>query len=259
MSEAVETYTHHGVEVKLFPDYDCPSPRDCDGKIGEMFVSYPGYELGDTQLPSDGFEPIRCPVCEGIGVKLTPRGMTDPPVCERCKGDCEITPTIHEWLVSEKAIAAVPLFVYEHSGITMRTGGLIWLAKEGIKPSDTESRERFAVDTDGWDTSFVGFAVVREDEIKDAMGDDWEKHRMPEWVSEAVNGEVEEYARYLEGDCYGYVVADDTPFHDSCWGFIGFKYAKQEANQAAEHAATQMAKEREERAEWAARDVVTCG
>lgn len=259
MSEAIETYEHHGVEVKLFPDHDCMSPRDCDGKIGEMFVSYPGYELGDTQLPSDGFEEIDCPVCEGSGLKPDLEVESDPPLCERCEGACEVTPTIHEWLVSEKAIAAVPLFVYEHSGITMRTGGLVWLAKEGIKPSDTESRERFAVDTDGWDTSFVGFVVVREEHIAEAMGTDWKKYLTPEWVSEAVNGEVEEYARYLEGDCYGYVVADNTPFNDSCWGFIGFKYAKEQANEAAEDAAKQMAEERKERAEWAARDVMTCG
>lgn len=266
MTEAVETYEHHGVEVKLFPDHNPMSPRDCDGKIGEMFVSYPGYKLGDTQLPRDGFEGITCPMCEGSGevkntVPFNEGGIDSDTIdCPRCEGSGECTPTIHEWLKDQEAIAAIPLFVYEHSGITMRTGGLVWLAKEGIEPSDTESRERFAVDTDGWDTSFVGFVVVRENEIKEAMGDDWEKHRTPEWVSEAVNGEVEEYARYLEGDVYGYVVADDTPFSDSCWGFIGFKYAKEQANEAAEGAAEQIADEARERAEWAARDVVTtCG
>lgn len=253
MMEAVETYEHKGVEVKIFPDHDCMSPRDCDGKIGEMFAYYRGYELGDTQLPSDGLPEIECANCEGEG------WVKNGAECERCDGLGRVEPTVKEWLASEEAIAAVPLFVYEHSGITMRTGELVWLADADIERSNTESRNRFMGDPDGWDTSFVGFVVVRDAHIEEAMGEGWRGHRTPEWVAEAVNGEVEEYARYLEGDCYGYVVAEDTPFHDSCWGFIGFKYAKEEANRAASDAAEQIANEAREKAEWAARDVVTCG
>jgi hypothetical protein len=247
--DPVETWEHAGVSVKLFSDADAASPRDCDGKIGEMFVSYPGYALGDTQLPREGLSDVDCPQCKGSGLKPSIQARAaEPPPCQRCEGMGTVAPTVQEWLASEKAIAAVPLFVYEHSGITMRTGKLIWLADEEVERSDTESRGRFSGDAQGWDTSFVGFVVVRDAHIAEAMGLGWEKHRTPEWIAKAVDAEVEEYARYLEGDVYGYVVAEDTPFHDSCWGFIGFKYAQEQANEAAKDAAGQIAGEVREQA-----------
>lgn len=51
----------------------------------------------------------------------------------------------------------------------------------------------------------------------------------------ALEAETEEYCDWAQGIVYGFIVADGTDDHDSCWGFIGdIDYCKQEANEAAE-------------------------
>ncbi len=46
---------------------------------------------------------------------------------------------------------------------------------------------------------------------------------------------VEQYSRYIEGECYGYTVTSPSGEElDSCWGFIGWDYAKEAANESAD-------------------------
>lgn len=251
--DAIETYEHAGVQVKIMPDDSgCGDPRDADNPC-TLYCYYSGYELGDEQLPSDGLPEIECPKCEGEGW-LAANGDE----CPRCEGLGQVEPTVQEWLKDIDAIAAMPLFVYEHSGITMRTGGDIFMADDEITRKDTESRNRFVGDAQGWDTSFCGFIVATEEDIQTCCGDE-AKFREREWLKEAMTSEVEEYAKYLEGQVYGYIVGEDTPFEDSCWGFLGFDYVEQEANSIAEHVAKEIANENREQADWAARDVMTVG
>lgn len=245
--EPAETYEHCGVTVEIhYDETGSGDPREGDN-VTTLFCSYPGYELGDEQLPSDGFEEIECPVCHDEDT---------PDDCERCENLGLVVPTLHEWANEQGAIAIAPLFVYEHSGITMSVGKAVLVANDELTRADTASRNRFMGDDAGWDTSMVGFAIVTEDDIETCCGDD-KKYRTLEWLTDAINSEVETYAMYLEGQVYGYVVAEDTPFADSCWGFLGDDHVKEEANVAAKHAAEQLAEEANERSEMAARDIVT--
>lgn len=46
--------------------------------------------------------------------------------------------------------------------------------------------------------------------------------------------EIEEYAAWATGDCYGYVIEDrDGNELDSCWGFCGMEYAIESAKESA--------------------------
>lgn len=244
----VERYEHAGVEVCVFYDEDGPDPREADN-LGEMYVSYRGHSLGDHQLPSDGLPDIPCPTCNG-------EAGASSEACEQCEGWGEVSPTLGEWLGSLKAIAAMPLFVYEHGMITIRGGRLVMLDEDKMAPNDTVSVNRFAGDAQGWDTSFVGFMIATEDRIKELCGEGPE-YRRPDWLDSALKAELEEYDRFLRGEIYCYRVAEGTPFEDACAGFIGLEYAKEEAERAAEVAATQQHDEQIARAEWAARDVIT--
>lgn len=77
-------------------------------------------------------------------------------------------------------------------------------------------------------------------------------------VRKALLGELGEYDSYLQGEVYGYIAGRDTPFEDSCWGFIGNdKYVREEANAAAESVAERLERERVERCNAACRDIVT--
>jgi hypothetical protein len=57
--------------------------------------------------------------------------------------------------------------------------------------------------------------------------------------------EFSTFASYVEGDVYGFIVAEDTSDEDSCWGFYGFDYCKEAANEAAEYVAEERARLRQ--------------
>lgn len=268
MDPIERTELEDGTVVEIHYD-DTPehsNPRQYDN-LGTMFVSYPGYGLGDEELGRDGFDEIDCPACDdGERPPLGPvhmrevvfgsgkLGITEvDPVCARCENYHRVEPTVDEWLAEQDAIAAMPLFVYEHSGITISAGRFVWVGEERFKRGDAASHDRFVGDSAGWDTSFVGFIITTRERCEE-LGVAIER----DVIESGLGSEVEEYAKYLEGQVYGYVIEDPEGEHqDSCWGFLGFEYCKEEAGRAAKEVAESFANELRERGEWAARDTVT--
>lgn len=277
----------HGIVAKVkYEEYieDFHNPREMD-QLAHMAVSYRDYTLGDEELPSEGFGQIDCPVCEGgerqlEGPENFVRGnlgtYTQEVICPRCENCHQVEPTVEEWLRDRKAEVAAPLFVYEHSGITIKSGVWRTLEQERIAREDTRSSGRFMGDDAGWDTSFVGFIyVTREracelgipgtvetgerDEHGSLVYEVGDVDKMREAMIEQAEGEVKEYASYLEGEVYYFVVENaDGETLESCGGFVGdSEYAEQEARPAAEHAVDEAQKEIERVAEWNARDVMT--
>lgn len=136
----------------------------------------------------------------------------------------------------------VPLYCYEHGGITISTG-------------------RFSCP---WDSGQFGFAYVTEEKIKElnsgSAGKWIGKNRAERAakVREIINGEIETYDQYLRGNVYGIVVETFTPTEidpdgegwendadqtdndenwnesDSCWGFYGLDYAIESAKEMME-------------------------
>jgi hypothetical protein len=100
----------------------------------------------------------------------------------------------------------LPLFLYDHSGITMRTGNF-----RGIDPG-------------GWDSGQVGWIVVTMYKIA-------EEGITIEKAKEILESEVKVYDQYLTGDVYAYVVEKTTVCKhckevktevvDSCGNFYG--------------------------------------
>ena len=55
-----------------------------------------------------------------------------------------------------------------------------------------------------------------------------------EQATKNLEGEIEEYAAWATGDCYGYVIEDENGDElDSCWGFYGMEYAIESAKESA--------------------------
>jgi hypothetical protein len=228
-----------GIRVELHQDEDPMSPRE-NTNIGHMLCSYRGYDLGDEQAQQPMECEVECPTCGGTGSldrwrverylgywetvatfdepedaehfahsrdeAENVRHNVSPAECQRCEGSGQTHVSISEYLrVEYGATVVLPLFVYEHSGITMRAGANV---------NDLASRGRFMGDDAGWDTSLVGFIFDTPENLA-------ETGCPRDQIEEALRAEVEEYAQYLEGAVCGFVVRDTETDEclDSCWGF----------------------------------------
>ncbi len=100
-----------------------------------------------------------------------------------------------------------PLYMYAHSGVALSLG-------------------REYPFNDEWDSGQVGFVFMAKSEWKYRERDTkgcWGALRSAQSYVEACN-------QYLSGDVWGYVIEDaDGSDVDSCWGFYGLDYCKQEA------------------------------
>lgn len=111
----------------------------------------------------------------------------------------------------------LPLGLIDHSGISMYVG----------------ATEHWC-DPGGWDSGQVGFIYATLAEVREWYGVKKITKQVRQRAIDSLRSIVEEYDKYLTGDVWGYVIEDeDGEDVDSCWGFIGLKYCKQEAVSAA--------------------------
>ena len=173
------------IEVKIVQDTDPFNPREHDN-YGIMFCSHSRYDLGDEQFPKDEFNSWD---------------------------------EIEEYLVKEReAVIVLPLYLYDHSGISISTRSFVGRAQHAE-----------------WDSGQVGFIYTTKEQIKTLMG--WKmltKSRLAQ-IEKYLVGEIETYNQYLMGDVYGYSIEIDGEHKESCWGFFGLEYVKEEAMSVAEH------------------------
>lgn len=122
-------------------------------------------------------------------------------------------------LLEREGFYYLPLYIYEHSGITMNVGGF----------------------SCPWDSGQAGWIYTTKEEIVKCGGKikssngNWINITNKNWREAAkkwLEGEVEEYDMYLRGECYGYIVdelidVDNDEWEeqtDSCWGFYSSKW-----------------------------------
>lgn len=99
-------------------------------------------------------------------------------------GDTEEEPDNYEDCI------VLPLYLYDHSGITMSTSPF----------------------SCPWDSGQVG--VIYAKKGSEGMDD--------KTLEACLESEVKEYDNYLTGNVWGYVIKDSAGnFLDSCWGFVG--------------------------------------
>jgi len=100
----------------------------------------------------------------------------------------------------EDPVVVLPLYLYDHSGIT-------------IKTSPFGSR---------WDSGQVGFIFARKKDVKKMLLIETIVGAAEKRVTDILNGEVENYDQYLRGDVYGFIIEDKEGNElDSCGGFYG--------------------------------------
>jgi hypothetical protein len=97
----------------------------------------------------------------------------------------------------------LPLYLYDHSGITMNTTGF----------------------SCPWDSGQVGVIFMSPQTVaKEGISD-------PEGY---LKGEVKTYDQYLRGEVFGYILKNASGEEvDSCWGYYGLDHCKEEAGEMA--------------------------
>jgi len=179
MRQEAESYEHAGVSVKIYYDEDPMSPREWDN-LGTMVCWHRRYNLGDDQAPRD-------------------------------------YDSVQDLIESYDAKVLLPLYLYDHSGITMNVGGF----------------------SDPWDSGQVGFIYVTAETIRKEYGCKRITAKVLANVETCLRSEVGTYDQYLTGDVYEYVVDEDGRDEDRCCGLFGLEYAKEEANDVADWVARQ--------------------
>jgi hypothetical protein len=181
MRNEIESFTVGTKTVKIMTDENPESPRH-DSNLGVMVAFHRRYDLGD----------------KGHGVRADDFNGWDE---------------MEAHLRKEKDAALIlPLYLYDHSGITMST-----------KPFSCP-----------WDSGRLGLIYVTKAKLREEYGVKRLGAATLRKATAVLEGEVETYDQYLRGDVYGYAVEDEGGnVLDSCWGFYGLDYCREEAKGAA--------------------------
>jgi hypothetical protein len=105
------------------------------------------------------------------------------------------------------AILVTPVWVFDHSGIALKAGARTY-------PFNCQ-----------WDSAQVGFAYITQETYQAVTGKRYVgRPSQYKRASELIATEVEYYGRYVNGECYAYVVEDaEGEVVDSCGGYIGYE------------------------------------
>lgn len=154
--------------LKIKHDDCAESPREWDN-LGTMFCRHGRYNLGDKNADDIRDEDNRLP---------------------------------------RTGYTILPLFLYDHGGITMNTTGF----------------------SCPWDSGLVGIIYVSDEKARKEYG--WKRITAArrEQLRTYLKGEVEVYDQYITGDVYGFTYeqvsvdqhgVETVIEEDSCWGFYG--------------------------------------
>ena len=127
------------------------------------------------------------------------------------------------WEKNGKGGICLPLYLYDHSGITISCGPF----------------------SCPWDSGQVGYVFITREEILYEWGNMGKAKvvtkKMREQAENVLRGEVETYDQYLTGEVYGYIIEDEDGNElDACWGFYGEECCLEEAKSSADYWAEKM-------------------
>lgn len=155
-------------KLKVIQDSNPESPREWDN-LGTMICFHRRYDLGDKHNYSSddysGWEEMKQAIIK-----------------------------------EENPAVILPLYMYDHSGISIST-------------SPFSCR---------WDIGQIGFILVSKKKVLEGFGVKRVSNKLVQKLEAILEGEVETYNQYVEGDVYGFQIVDeDDEILDSCYGFYG--------------------------------------
>lgn len=158
--------------LRVLQDSSADSPRDWDN-LGTMICFHRRYDLGDKHnYSSDDYDSWE-----------------------------EMKKAIQK---EENTAVILPLYLYDHSGISISTGAF----------------------SCRWDSGQIGFIFVSKEKALQEFGGKIVTAKLKEKLERILEGEVETYDQYVRGEVYGFQIVDEDDNHiDSCYGFYGTDFA----------------------------------
>lgn len=184
MTEAINEKKVGNYLIEIFPDNNPESPREWSN-LGKMICFHNRYDLGDKH--------------------------------DYNHSDYNSWDEMEKAIVKENNVAVIlPLYLYDHSGITISTTPF----------------------SCSWDSGQIGFTYVSKEDVLKEFGGKIVTKKLKEKAEGILKGEVKTYDQYLVGDVYGYKISKITTCDqghehkeeiDSVWGFYGEDYCMEEA------------------------------
>lgn len=183
--------------LQILKDDNPINPRkDCDW-LGTIVHWSSRYNIGDEQIDDINFH-----LCELIypddDAYLKLDGIADANLIEPYSNEML---TLLRERIERKGYVILPIYMYDHSGIT-------------IKTTPFSCR---------WDSGLIAFIYVNIEQLNEA-GHNWQRitKKRRKKVEDWLRSEVYVYDMYLTGEVYGYrLLGDKGEEIDSCWGFYG--------------------------------------
>jgi hypothetical protein len=168
MDVHTEEYKDHTIRIQ--PDDHNESPRTDFDNMGTMVCFHGRYDLGDKDH----------------GIRHEDYNGWD---------------AMEEALRKEHDAAIIlPIYLYDHSGLTINTTGF----------------------SCRWDSGRIGLIYVSKATLRKEYSTKRVTKDVLEKAERVLLGEVETYDQFLRGDIYGYVIDSAEEEHiESCWGFYG--------------------------------------
>jgi hypothetical protein len=192
-----EEHEYEGYTIKVIQDIDPQNPRKDFDNLGVMVCEHSCYDLGDG------------------GMYLLRDAVRAHPLWHDCWED-DLEEDDNQWWLAKAerfGFIILPLYLYDHSGITMNTTGF----------------------SCPWDSGRVGVIFASPAKIREChllKPKQRISNKIKKLVIKVLKAEVEEYDQYLTGDVWGFIIedSDGEEIQDgSCWGFFGQDYCLQDA------------------------------
>ena len=174
----MECITKSNEKLEIMIDEACESPREWDNLTVIVTIKNNHHTIGDFQV-NDSEE-------------------------------------LREMLKGHKAKYAMPLYVYEHSGISLKC----FEDKVGYPYNDQ------------WVAGCIGMVYTTEKLLKDNGLDKYPKDK----VMDQMKTEIETYSQWCNGECYGFRLSEwskcdkcnqlEDKEIDSCFGYYGYDHDK---------------------------------
>lgn len=185
--DVLHSEVYRGYLIEIMPDDDPESPRKYDN-VGTMVCWHSRYNLGDEQPKFDSREWLRSLAESAVNVN-----------------SIDDVPDEHIQRILDKHYVILPLYLYDHSGITMRCSAF----------------------SCPWDSGQVGYiycsVVKAQEEFPGTREESIAKAR------NCLEQEVKVYDSYLTNSYVGYRITRKGNETGSCWGFESQDYGLEEA------------------------------